>query len=107
MVKSKPSLPPEGNESNIPTDGNKGQASNTKRYKGKKPRNKPRPEPETETDFHGCCTDLEGYTFDLGPRASDKFDRKMKELDRYLGATYSYSCLPAIMTETEATFPNP
>ena len=81
MVKSKPSRPPEGNELKIPTDGNKGQVSKPKKYRGKKqPRNKSSLEPETETDFQGWCTDLEGYTFDLGPRASDKFSRKMKEL---------------------------
>ena len=31
----------------------------------------------------------------------------MKELEQYLGATYSDSCHPDIMTETVATFPNP
>ena len=31
----------------------------------------------------------------------------MRELERYLGATYSDSCQPAIMTETAATFPDP
>ena len=31
----------------------------------------------------------------------------MKELEWYLGATYSDSCQPAIMTETAATFPDP
>ena len=31
----------------------------------------------------------------------------MKELERYLGETYSDRCQPAIMTETEATFPDP
>ena len=85
MVKSKTSCPPEGNELKIPTDGNKGQASKPKKYIDKKPLNKPSPEPETETEFQGHCTDLEGYTFDLGPRASDKFSRTMKELERYLG----------------------
>ena len=48
-----------------------------------------------------------GYTFDLGPRASDKFARTMKELELYLGATYSDIFQPAIMTETVATFPGP
>ena len=33
-----------------------------------------------ETDFQGRCTDLEGYTFDLGPSASDKLARTIKEL---------------------------
>ena len=79
MVKSKPSRPPEGNELKIPTDGNKGQAYKPKNYRGKKqPQNKPSMEPETETDFQGRCTDLEGYTFDLGPRLSDKFARTTK-----------------------------
>ena len=107
MVESKPSRPPEGNESKIPTDWNKGQVSKPKKYRGKKPRNKPILEPETETDFQGRCTDLEGYTFDLGPRASDKFSRTMKELEQYLGTTYSDSFQPDIMTETASTFPKP
>ena len=38
---------------------------------------------------------------------SDKFDRAIKDLERYLGETYSNSCQPAIMTETPATFPEP
>ena len=50
---------------------------------------------------------MEGHTFDLGPRASEKFSRTMKELERYLGTTYSDSCKPAITTETAANFPNP
>ena len=108
MVKSKPYRPPEGNELKIPNDGNKGHVSKPKKYRGKKqPRNKSSLEPETETDFQGRCTDLEGYTFYLGPRASDKFARTMKELERYLGKTYSDSCQPAVMTETAANFPNP
>ena len=108
MVKSKPYHPPEGNELNIPTDRNKGQVSKPKKYRGKKqPRNKSSLEPKTETHFHGRCTDLEEYTFELGPRASDKLARPMKELERYLGTTYSESCQPAIMTETAANFPDP
>ena len=31
----------------------------------------------------------------------------MKELEKYLGTTYSDSCHPAIMTETAATFHEP
>ena len=73
MVKSKPSHPPEGNEPKIPTDRNKGQSSKTKKYRGKKTRYKPSPDPKTETDFQGWCTDLYGYTFDLGPRATGIF----------------------------------
>ena len=60
MVESKPSCPPEGNELKTPTVGNKGNASKTKKYRGKKPRNKPSPDPEAENDFKGRCTDLEG-----------------------------------------------
>ena len=39
---------------------------------------------ELHPDFQGRCTNLEGYTFDLGPRASDNFARTMKELERYM-----------------------
>ena len=70
MFKSKPSLPPEGNESKIMTDRNKGQASNTKDYRAKKTWNKLIPDPKSKTDFQGRCADLEGYIFDLGQRAS-------------------------------------
>ena len=84
MVKSKPSLPLEVNELKTLTGGNKGQASKPKKYRGKKPRKKPSPDPETNTDFQCRCTELEGYTFDLGPRATDKFSRTMKELEQYL-----------------------
>ena len=63
-------------------------------------------EPETKTGFQGWCTDLEGYTFDLGPRSYEKFARTMKELEQYLGTTYSDSYHPAIMTETAANFPD-
>ena len=107
MVKLKPSCPPEGNKLKIPTDWNKGQASNPKKYKGKKTQNKPSVDPETETDFQGRCTDLEGYTFDLGPRASEIVSITMKELDKYLGTTYSDIYQPDITTETAATLPNP
>ena len=107
MVESKSSHPIEGNESNIPNYGNKGQASKTNKCRGKKPWNKPISYPESETDFQVRCTDFEGYTFDLGPRSYDKLARTMKELERYLGETYINSCQPAIMTETAATFPNP
>ena len=107
MVKLKSSRPPEVNELNIPTDGNKGQASNPKKYRGNKHRNKISPETGSETDFQGQCTDFEGYTFDLGTIAPGKLYRTMKELERYLGATYSGSYQPAIMTETAATSPDP
>ena len=108
MVESKPSQPLKGNELKIPTDGNKGQASKPKKYRGKKkPRNKSSLEPETKTDFQGGCNDLEGYTFELGTRSSDKFSIKMKEMERYLGISCSDSCQPAIMTETAANFTKP
>ena len=68
MVKSKPFHPLEGNELKISTEGNKGQVSKPKKYRGKKqPQNKSSLEPETETYFQGQCTDLKGCTFDLGP----------------------------------------
>ena len=60
MVEPKLSCPSKGNESNILTDGNKGQAPKTKKYRSKKPQNKPSLDPEAETDLHGQCTDLEG-----------------------------------------------
>ena len=50
---------------------------------------------------------MEGYIFGLGLRASDKFEQTMKELDKYLRATYSEIRHPDIMTETPATFPDP
>ena len=108
MVESNPSRATEGNELKIPTDRNKGQVSKPKNYRGKKqPRNKSSLAPETETDIQVRCTDLEGYTVDLGPIASDKFARTMKELDKYLRKTYSDSFQPDIMTETTANFPDP
>ena len=82
MVKSKPSCRPEGNVLKILTDGEKGQASNPNKYRGNKPRDKPSPDPKSKTEFQGRCTDLEYNIFDLGPRASNKFTRKMKELER-------------------------
>ena len=78
MAKYRPSCPPEGNELKTTIEGNKGQASRPKKYRGKKPQNKPILDPETKTDFQGRCTDLKGYTFDLGPGASNKFARIMK-----------------------------
>ena len=58
MVKSKPYRPPEVNESNIPTDREKGQTYKPKKYRGNKPRNKTNMDPKAETDFQGQCTDL-------------------------------------------------
>ena len=48
MIKQKTSRPYEGNESKILNGGKKGQASNPKKYRGKKLWNKPIPEPEDE-----------------------------------------------------------
>ena len=64
-------------------------------------------ETKDKTDLQGRCTDLEGYIFDLGPRAPDKFARTMKEMEWYLRATYSARFQPEIMTETTDTFSNP
>ena len=90
----------------ILTYRNKGQDSNPKKYRDNKPQNKIIPEPKTETNFQARCTDLKDYTFDLGPRASDKFSRTMKELEQYIGVKYSDRCQPTIITETVANFPD-
>ena len=74
----------------ILNDVNKGEASKPKKYRVKKHQNKQIQEPEAETDFQSHYTDLEGYTLDLGARASEKNSRSMQELELYLGATYSY-----------------
>ena len=58
-------------------------------------------------DSKGRFSDLEGYFFNLVPRALDKFISTMKELERYLGATYIYSFHPEITTDTPATLPDP
>ena len=81
VIESKPSLPPEGNESKIPTDRNKGRSSKHNKYRYKKTRNKAIPEPKSKTDFQGRFTDLEGYIFDLHPRSSDITSRTIKELE--------------------------
>ena len=64
---------------------------------------------EAETNFKGRCSDLEGSgsIFDIGMRSLDIFSRTMKELERYLGSTYSNICQMAIITETTETSPNP
>ena len=83
MVYSKSSCPSEVNELNNLTDENKGQAPNPKKYIGKNTQTKSQdPDIKSKNDFKGRCSDLEGYIFDLGPRASDKFSRKMKDLDQ-------------------------
>ena len=108
VVVSKPSRPPKGNESKNSTDKNKGQALKSNNYRGKKTRNISQgPEPKAETNFKGRCSDLEGYISEIGPRASEKFARTMKDLERYLGATYRNICQQAIMTKIPETFPDP
>ena len=80
----------------------------TKRYQSKKTSTKTQgPELESETDCKGRYTNLGGYIFYLGPRYLEKFARKMKEMEWYIGETYSGSCKPYIMTKTLETFPNP
>ena len=64
-------------------------------------------EHKSETEIQSRCTDLEGYIFDLGQRASEKLFRKMKEMEKYLGSTHSDRCQPSIMTETADIFPDP
>ena len=64
----------------------------------------PCPELKAETEFKGQWSDLEVYIFDLGPRYSDKFYSTMKEMEQYLGETYSYICQPGIMIDIQANF---
>ena len=108
MVKAKPPRYPEGNKSNNSAEKHKGQAPNTKRYQGKKNRtNTQCMELEAETNFKGWSRYLEGYIFELGPRASERFPMMMKDMELYLGETYSDSFQPGIMPKTPATFPDP
>ena len=65
------------------------------------------PELESEFNFKGQCSDLKGCIFDVGPRASEKNYITVKETERCLGAAYSDSCQPSIMTETLEIFPDP
>ena len=37
----------------------------------------------------------------------ENYVRKMKDMDWYLGVTYNNICQPAIMAETQSTFPEP
>ena len=105
MVKTKPFCPHEVNESNKLTK-NEVEASNTKRFRGKKTRTKTQGrELEAKTNLKGHYNDLEIYTFDLGPIASKTFSRTMKDLERYLGAAYSNSCQPSIVTKTPKPSP--
>ena len=77
-------------------------------YIGKYPRTKTQGlKHEYDTNFKGRCIEMEGYFFNIVPISSDKFASTMKELERYIGATYSDSCQPAIMTETLETITDP
>ena len=92
----------------VSTDESKGQAYKPKMYRGKKMRTNTKvTELKTNIDFKGRWSDLEGYIFNIGPRSSDKFSGTMKELERYLGTTYSNICHTAIMIKTPETFPDP
>ena len=107
MVKTKPSCYPEGNHSKNLTEKHKGKAPKKKSYGYKRTRTETQgPEFEAETDFKDRCIDLEGSIFDLGPRASDKFAKTMKELERYLGATCRNICQPEIITKIPETLPD-
>ena len=61
---------------------------------------------EADINFKVWCSDLEGYIFYLLLIALYKFFRTMKEMERYIVATYRNSCQPDIMTKTPKTFPN-
>ena len=83
MAETKPYRSPEINKSKNSTEKNKGDESNPKRYRGRNNLTKTQgPEPEADTNFTDWCSDIEGYIFALGPRASDKFTRTMKDLER-------------------------
>ena len=89
------------------TDKNKGHAYNPNRYRGKEMWTKTQgPELEANKNFNGQRSDLEGYISDLGPRASDKLTRTMKELEQYFGATCRDSFQTAIINKTPATLPD-
>ena len=108
MTRTKQSQSTEGNESNVFNEKNKGHASKTKRYISKKTRTKTQgPELESNNNFKGQCSDPEGYIFNLGQIASDNFYSTIKELERYLGATYRVIYQPEIMVKTPATLPGP
>ena len=71
VVKIKSSQSSEGNELKDSIDKSKGRASKPKSCKGKKTQTKTQdPELRADTDFKGWYSDLEGFVFDLRPRAS-------------------------------------
>ena len=108
MIKNKPSCSPEVNESENFTIKTNGQASKTKRNKGKKMWTKTEgTELKAETKFKVQCSDLEGYIFYIEPRVSETVASKIKHLEHYFGATYSNICKKAIVTKTMDTFLNP
>ena len=107
IIKTKPSWSPDVDESKCSTDEIKRQASKPKIYRGNKMQTKIQGlEIEANTNFKVQWSVSESYIFNLRPRASDKFTRKIKELERYLGATYSDNLQPAIMIETPETLPD-
>ena len=108
MVEIKPYRLSTVNESNNLTAKSKGKSPKSKNYKRKNTRTKSQgPDHKAENDFKRWCSDLEGYSFDLGPEASDKFDHKMKDMERHHGETYSNRCQPTIITNNQYTFTNP
>ena len=83
VVESKPYRPPEGNGLKNSTDKDRGQALKSNKYRGKKNWTKYQgPEPKAETNFKGRCSDLEGYIFKLGLRASKHFSRTMDDMEQ-------------------------
>ena len=108
MFETKPPHSPEENESENLTDEHKGKSHKTKRYLSNKTwTNTQGPKLESETNFKGQCSYLEGYIFNLGMRAAENSTRMMKDLESYLGSTYSNICQPSIMTKTPETSPEP
>ena len=70
VVKSKPSRSPEGDELKVSSEKSKWKSFKPKRYTVKKILTKTQgPELEANTNFKGRYSNLEGYAFDLGPRA--------------------------------------
>ena len=106
MAEVKPYLPPKGNKPKELIDENKGQATNSKKYRGNKNQTKYQClDPKDDTKFKGLCSDMEGYIYGL--RSSDKSYKKTKELGWHLKETYIDICQPSLMTETTAILPNP
>ena len=86
MVETKPSCSPEKYDLKNSTYEHKGKWPKTNMYWVKKTQTKTQGlELKAETNSKGRCSNQEGYIFNLGPRASYKFARTMKELEQYIG----------------------